>query len=64
MFGLSHPNVLQLLGIAMRGKRVKKEAPEAKPKEEEVNLLVNESEYAEDMLDLGNQVRARFCFFC
>jgi hypothetical protein len=57
MFGLSHPNVLQLLGVAMRGKRVKKEREvEAKGKEEEATLLVNDNEYAEDMLDLGNQV--------
>lgn len=60
MYSLSHPNVLQLLGIAMRGKRVKKEAEE-RPREEEVGLLVNDNEYAEDMLDLSNQVNAHIC---
>ncbi len=54
MFQLDHPNVVQLLGIAMRGRRLQQ--PIQQQREEDLKLLINDEQQAreEDLLSLSD----------
>ena len=53
MFGLDHPNVVQLHGIALRGKNLR--LASKKKEEESMRLMSDDDEYSHDMLDLSAQ---------